>query len=71
MCGAATATASKTRSGGLLSDGYLHGMNSLAEGVLQLRGGEGERFVEDARTAVVTSGTLMDGSAVALARDDR
>jgi acetyl-CoA acetyltransferase len=57
--------------GGLLCEGYLHGMNSLAEGVLQMRGGDAERFVKDAETAVVTSGTLMDGSAVVLARGDR
>jgi acetyl-CoA acetyltransferase len=54
--------------GGLLCEGYLHGMNALAEATLQLRGGNGVRQVEGARTALVTSGTLMDGSALVLAR---
>jgi len=52
--------------GGLLAEGYLHGMNSLAEGVLQLRGQAGERTVQGAEIALVSSGTLMDGSAVVL-----
>jgi acetyl-CoA acetyltransferase len=54
--------------GGLLCEGYVHGMNALAEATLQLRGGNGVRQVHDARTALVTSGTLMDGSAVVLTR---
>lgn len=56
--------------GGLLCEGYLHGMNSLAEGVLQLQGRGGTRQVVDAVHAVVTSGGLGDGSAVVLTRSD-
>ena len=54
--------------GGLLSEGYLHGMNTVAEAVLQLQGRCGERNVVDAETCVVTSGALTDGSALVLAR---
>lgn len=56
--------------GGLLCEGYLHGMNSLAEGVLQLRGDAGERTVPGAQVALVSSGTLMDGSALILSGAD-
>jgi acetyl-CoA acetyltransferase len=55
--------------GGLLAEGYLHGMNGLTEGVLQLRGDAGSRTVPRAEVALVTSGTLMDGSAVILSVD--
>jgi acetyl-CoA acetyltransferase len=55
--------------GGLLSEGYLHGMNTLAEGVLQLQGRGGKRQVPDATIAVVTSGANTDGTAVVLERD--
>jgi acetyl-CoA acetyltransferase len=54
--------------GGLLSEGYLHGMNTVAEAVLQLQGRAGSRTVPDAETCVVTSGALMDGSALVLTR---
>ncbi len=54
--------------GGLLSEGYLHGMNTVAEAVLQLQGRCGERTVVDAETCVVTSGALTDGSALILAK---
>ena len=57
--------------GGLLSEGYLHGMNTLAEAVNQLRGDAGTRTVPGASTAVVTSGTLMDGAAAVLRRADQ
>jgi acetyl-CoA acetyltransferase len=53
-------------SGGMLAEGYLHGMNVLAEGVLQLQGRSGERQVKKADTCVVTSGALVDGSALIL-----
>ena len=53
--------------GGLLCEGYLHGMNSVAEAVLQLRGDAGERTVPNLESVVVTSGALMDGSAMVLA----
>ncbi len=55
--------------GGLLAEGYLHGMNTVAEAVLQLQGRAGSRTVAGAETAVVTSGALMDGSALVLATD--
>jgi acetyl-CoA acetyltransferase len=55
--------------GGLLAEGYLHGMNCVSEAVLQLRGDAGERTVAGAEVALVTSGTLMDGSAMVLGRD--
>jgi acetyl-CoA acetyltransferase len=55
--------------GGLLAEGYLHGMNTVGEAVLQLQGRSGERTVADAETCVVTSGALMDGSALVLAVD--
>ena len=55
--------------GGLLSEGYLHGMNTVAEAVLQLQGRAGVRTVDAAETCVVTSGALMDGSALVLAKD--
>jgi acetyl-CoA acetyltransferase len=54
--------------GGLLSEGYLHGMNTVTEAVLQLQGRCGNRTVEDAETCVVTSGALTDGSALILAK---
>lgn len=54
--------------GGLLAEGYLHGMNTVTEAVLQLQGRAGSRTV-GARTCVVTSGALMDGSALVLAAD--
>jgi acetyl-CoA acetyltransferase len=54
--------------GGLLSEGYLHGMNTVAEAVLQLQGRCGERTVASAETCVVTSGALTDGSGLVLAK---
>jgi acetyl-CoA acetyltransferase len=54
--------------GGLLSEGYLHGMNCVTEAVLQLQERCGERTVRDAETCVVTSGALTDGSALVLAK---
>ena len=57
--------------GGLLAEGYLHGMNTVAEAVLQLQGRAGTRTVGHAETWVVTSGALMDGSALVLAKDRR
>ena len=55
--------------GGLLSEGYLHGMNTVAEAAQQVQGRGGERQVADHDVAVVTSGALMDGSAVVLTAD--
>jgi acetyl-CoA acetyltransferase len=56
-------------SGGLLAEGYLHGMNILAEAVWQLQGIAGATQVPDARTALTCSGGAMCGSALVLARD--
>jgi acetyl-CoA acetyltransferase len=55
--------------GGLLCEGYLHGMNTVAEAVLQLQGRSSGYHVPSASTCVVTSGALMDGSALVLARN--
>lgn len=52
--------------GGLLAEGYLHGMNTIAEAVLQVQGRCGERQVPRNEVAVVTSGALVDGSAMVL-----
>jgi acetyl-CoA acetyltransferase len=56
--------------GGLLGEGYLHGMNTVAEAVLQVQGRGGDRQAPDHEVAVATSGALMDGSALLL-RSDR
>jgi acetyl-CoA acetyltransferase len=55
--------------GGLLCEGYVHGMNTLTEAVLQVQGRGGARQVDGAETCVVTSGALMDGSALVLVAD--
>jgi acetyl-CoA acetyltransferase len=55
--------------GGLLSEGYLHGMNTVAEAALQIQGRGGERQVPRHDTCVVTSGGMMDGSALVLTRE--
>ena len=55
--------------GGLLCEGYLHGMNTVAEAVLQIQGRGGARQVAKHDRCAVTSGALMDGSALVLARD--
>lgn len=57
--------------GGLLCEGYLHGMNTVAEAVLQIQGRGGPRQVGDRSSCVVTSGALQDGSALVLTRDAR
>jgi acetyl-CoA acetyltransferase len=54
--------------GGLLCEGYLHGMSTVAEAVLQLQGRCGVRQVDGAEVGVVTSGALQDGSALVLVR---
>ena len=55
--------------GGLLAEGYLHGMNTVAEAVLQVQGRGGPRQAPRHEVAVVTSGALMDGSALVLTAD--
>lgn len=55
--------------GGLLAEGYLHGMNTLCEAVTQIQGVAGERQVVNNEICLVTSGALMDGSAMILTKD--
>lgn len=55
--------------GGLLSEGYLHGMNHHFEAAAQLRGDAGERQVEDASIALVTAGAGPFGGAVVYGRE--
>jgi acetyl-CoA acetyltransferase len=55
--------------GGLLAEGYLHGMNTVAEAVLQVQGRAGDRQVAGHDVCAVTSGALMDGSALILTAD--
>jgi acetyl-CoA acetyltransferase len=55
--------------GGLLSEGYLHGMNTVCEAALQVQGRGGDRQVPRHDVCVVTSGALMDGSAMVLTTD--
>ncbi|MGY1743598.1 MULTISPECIES: thiolase C-terminal domain-containing protein [unclassified Blastococcus] len=55
--------------GGQLSHGRTHGMGLVHEAIVQLRGEGGERQVDGARVAVVTSGGLTP-SGVLLLRSD-
>ncbi len=56
-------------SGGLLAEGYLHGMNLLAEAVWQVQGAAGPTQVENCRAALACSGGALSGSAVVLVAD--
>lgn len=55
--------------GGLLAEGYLHGMNTVAEAALQVQGRCGDRQVPRHDVCVVTSGALENGSALVLTAD--
>lgn len=55
--------------GGLLAEGYLHGMNTVAEAALQVQGRGGDRQAPRHDVGVVTSGAMMDGSALVLTAD--
>jgi acetyl-CoA acetyltransferase len=55
--------------GGLLGEGYLHGMNTVAEAALQVSGRAASNQVAKHDVCVVTSGALMDGSALVLTGD--
>ena len=55
--------------GGLLAEGYLHGMNTVVEAALQVQGRSGVRQAPRHEVCAVTSGALMDGSALLLTAD--
>jgi acetyl-CoA acetyltransferase len=55
--------------GGLLAEGYLHGMNTVTEAALQVAGRAPANQVAKHEVCVVTSGALMDGSALVLTTD--
>ena len=54
--------------GGHLSEGYIHGMNHVVEGVRQVRG-ESTNQVPGAEVCLVTSTPLPPGSALILRAD--
>ena len=54
-------------SGGLMSEGYLHGMNLITEGVRQIRGISTTQ-VEDAEISLVTGGLGVPSSGLILKR---
>jgi acetyl-CoA acetyltransferase len=56
-------------SGGLLAEGYLHGMNNVAEAVWQVQRNAGPTQVPECNVAVTCSGGHMTGSALVLTRD--
>jgi acetyl-CoA acetyltransferase/uncharacterized OB-fold protein len=55
--------------GGQLSHGRTHGMGLIHEAVVQLRGEAGERQVDNARVAVVSSGGLTPSGAILMRTD--
>ena len=55
--------------GGLLAEGYLHGMNTVVEAARQVQGVAGPRQAPRHEVVAVTSGALMDGSVMLLVGD--
>src|SRR5204863_412473 len=55
--------------GGLLAEGYLHGMNTVVEAARQVQGRAGDGQAPHHDVVAVTSGALMDGSAMILTID--
>lgn len=55
--------------GGLLSEGYIHGLNHHYEAALQLRGQARDRQVRDAGIALVTAGAGPYGGALLYSRE--
>lgn len=53
--------------GGLLSEGYIHGLNHVVEASQQLRNEAGDRQVPGAEVALVTGGAMTVGSGLVLA----
>lgn len=52
--------------GGLLSEGYIHGLNHVIEATQQLRGQAGDRQLKDIETCLTTAGAMTCGSAMVL-----
>ncbi|MBC6464105.1 thiolase C-terminal domain-containing protein [Actinomadura alba] len=59
--------------GGFLSEGYVHGLNHVAEAVSQLRGTAGDRQVPGAEVALSTAqpGYVLAGTSALILRADR
>jgi len=56
--------------GGQLGEGYIHGMNGIAEGVRQIRGTAANQ-IDNVSNVLVTSGVGVPTSGLVLGRDDR